>query len=220
MLILRPQLSKLRGSIFFSSSFFWQKTKKYSKNFQIFWFFECLWMFPIFGDFEIIFWVFLGIFVGFIFFFWICLKFLFYFFFPSYYGYYKKSLRLLLNTKNRKQKNHKMLFFWHEGQKKPFFQYFFFGFWGDFYGIYIFWGYFLEICWFKFFLKVTVVTTKSHWGYYWTPKIRNRKTIKISFCLASRAKRDLAEGQYPPQELEESPRSGLYLLAAAYTVKI
>ena len=38
----------------------------------------------------------------------------------------------------------------------------------------------------------------------------------ISNFFARRAKKASAEGQSPPQELEVSPRSGLYLLVATY----
>ena len=58
---------------------------------------------------------------------------------------------------------------------------------------------------------VTKVTTKSYQGYYWTPKnAKNgpKQHNKPFFC--PKGKKSL--GRSPPQELEVSPRSGLYLL--------
>ena len=55
-------------------------------------------------------------------------------------------------------------------------------------------------------LKVTEVTTVHQ---KWRKVSQN--SIKISF-FARRAKKALAEGRSPLLELEESPRSGLYLL--------
>ena len=37
--------------------------------------------------------------------------------------------------------------------------------------------------------------------------------------LARRAKKDWAEGRSPPQELDEGPRSGPYLLVAVYRLQ-
>ena len=61
--------------------------------------------------------------------------------------------------------------------------------------------------------KVTKVTIKSYQGYYWTPKIaKNGPKQHNKLFFARRAKKASAEGRSPPQELEVSPRSGLYLL--------
>ena len=84
----------------------------------------------------------------------------------------------------------------------------FFGFFGRFLDFGIFWN-FLKFFGF-FFVIVTNVTTKCYHGYYWTPKM-GQNSIKSSF-FARRAKKTLAEGRSPPQELEVGPRSGLYLL--------
>ena len=64
-------------------------------------------------------------------------------------------------------------------------------------------------------LKVTKVTT----GHQKLPKM-GQNSIIISF-FARRAKKASAEGQSPPQELEVSPRSGLYLLVVdkRWTIK-
>ena len=56
-----------------------------------------------------------------------------------------------------------------------------------------------EIIWIIF--KVTKVTTKNY----------GVKSVKSLF-FARRAKKALVKGQSPPQELEVSQRSGLYLL--------
>ena len=55
-------------------------------------------------------------------------------------------------------------------------------------------------------LKVTKVTT----GHQKLPKMGQNSIISSFF--ARRAKNASAEGRSPPQELEVSPRSGLYLL--------
>ena len=61
--------------------------------------------------------------------------------------------------------------------------------------------------------KVTMVTTKSHQGYYWTPKIdKNGPTQQNMLFFAQMAKKAWAEGQSPPQELEVGLHSGPYLL--------
>ena len=64
---------------------------------------------------------------------------------------------------------------------------------------------------FGILVKVTKVATKSYQGYYWTPKnAKNgpKKHNKLFFC--PKGKKCL--GRSPPQELDVSPRSGLYLL--------
>ena len=79
--------------------------------------------------------------------------------------------------------------------------------------------FYFKICWlfFRFFmvfdgllqrllLKVTKVTTGNQ---KWL-KMGQNNTFKSFF--AQRAKKALPEGQSPPQELEEGPRSGPYLL--------
>ena len=58
----------------------------------------------------------------------------------------------------------------------------------------------------RLLLKVTKVTT----GNQKMPKMGQNSIISPFF--ARRAKNALAEGRSPPQELEVSPRSGLYLL--------
>ena len=55
-------------------------------------------------------------------------------------------------------------------------------------------------------LKVTKVTT----GHQKLPKMGQNSIISSFF--ARRTKKASAEGRSPPQELEVSPRSGLYLL--------
>ena len=55
-------------------------------------------------------------------------------------------------------------------------------------------------------LKVPKVTT----GHQKLPKVVQNSIISSFF--ARRAKKASAEGRSPPQELEVSPRSGLYLL--------
>ena len=88
----------------------------------------------------------------------------------------------------------------------------------DFLGFLYFWK-FLEIFWiflgfFRFFgipFKVTNVTTKSYQGYYWTPKnAKNGPKQHNNLFFCPKGKKSL--GRSPPQELEVSPRSGLYLL--------
>ena len=62
---------------------------------------------------------------------------------------------------------------------------------------------------------MTKVTTKSYWGYYWSPiitKIWAKTDIKKSFFAQRAKKKALAEGWSPPQELQEGPRSGPHLL--------
>ena len=75
----------------------------------------------------------------------------------------------------------------------------------------IFWNFlnFFGFC--CFFVIVTNVTTKSYQGYYWGPKNAQngpKQYKKLFFC--PKGKKSL--GRSPPQELEVSPRSGLYLL--------
>ena len=62
--------------------------------------------------------------------------------------------------------------------------------------------------------KVTKVTTESYQGYYWVPKIAKngpKQHNKLSFVPKGQ-KKNSAEGQSPPQELEVSPHSGPYLV--------
>ena len=58
----------------------------------------------------------------------------------------------------------------------------------------------------RLLLNVTMVTT----GHQKLPKM-GQNSIK-SFFFALRAKKALAEGRSPPQDLEVGPRSGPYLL--------
>ena len=85
----------------------------------------------------------------------------------------------------------------------------FFGFWDFLKFFEIFWiflDFFFWLLLLKLLLKVTKVTT----GHQKLPKM-GQNSILRSF-LARRAKKASAEGRSPPQELEVSPRSGLYLL--------
>ena len=77
----------------------------------------------------------------------------------------------------------------------------------DFLKFFGFFYFFLDFFGFLgFFFKVTNVTT----GHQKLPKMGQNSII--SFFFARRAKKTSAEGRSPPQELEVSPRSGLYLL--------
>ena len=71
----------------------------------------------------------------------------------------------------------------------------------DFFGFIFFWLLLLMLL-----LKITKVTT----GHKKLPKMGQNSIISSFF--ARRAKKASAEGRSPPQELEVSPRSGLYLL--------
>ena len=63
---------------------------------------------------------------------------------------------------------------------------------------------------FVIFTNVTTKGTKVIAGDQKMPKMGQNSII--SSFLAQRAKKVLSKGQSPPQELEVSPRSGLYLL--------
>ena len=83
----------------------------------------------------------------------------------------------------------------------------FFNFFLDFYILFVF-----DIL--GFLSKLPRLFLKSYQGYYWAPKIAKhgqKKHKKLSF-FARRAKKALAEGQSPPQELEVCSCSRPYLL--------
>ena len=80
----------------------------------------------------------------------------------------------------------------------------FFGFFYFFLDFFGFLGFFSKLL--MLLLKVTKVTT----GHQKLPKMGQNSIISSFF--ARRAKKASAEGRSPPQELEVSPRSGLYLL--------
>ena len=93
----------------------------------------------------------------------------------------------------------KHIIFWHFLILKRF-SWFFWGFFGFLFGIFLdfwdlflfsFFGFFLKL--FFDFLEVIKVTTNSYWGYYKTPK------------MAQRSKKASAVGQSPLQELEVKP---------------
>ena len=91
----------------------------------------------------------------------------------------------------------------------------------DFFGIFFtfflllrFWNFLLFIWFFWIFwivFKATMVTTKSYEGLLLNTK-NKQKQRKLKLYFAQRAKKYQAKGRSPPQELEESARSGLYLL--------
>ena len=74
-------------------------------------------------------------------------------------------------------------------------------------GFFGFSGFFSKLL--RVLLNVTEVTTEHQ---KW-PKIGTH-SVKAFFC--PKGKKASAESQSPPQELEVSPRSGLYLLVALY----
>ena len=78
--------------------------------------------------------------------------------------------------------------------------------------IFGFFGFFFWI--FVIFLKVTKASNKCCGGYYWAPKISTYSMKSTFFC--PKGKKASAEGQRPPQELEVSPHTGLYLLVFVY----
>ena len=92
--------------------------------------------------------------------------------------------------------------------------FYFFWFFIDFWIFFpIFWVFFYFLDFFGNPCKVTKVTTKvtkATTGHQKMPKMGQNSIISSFF--ARRAKKASAEGRSPPQELEVSPRSKLYLL--------
>ena len=78
----------------------------------------------------------------------------------------------------------------------------------DFFFLFFLYIYFFFISW--IILKVSMVTTKSYWGYYWITKII-KNSRKSFFCTKDKK----SPGKRPKPSagaLKKSLRSGLYLL--------
>ena len=80
----------------------------------------------------------------------------------------------------------------------------------DFLNFFEIFGFFLSL----FPFKVTKVLTKIYHGYYWAPKNAKNgpKQHNKLFFWPEGQKNTSGKGPSPPQQLEVSPRNGLYLL--------